>query len=225
MALEVSHQGTPAVRANAHSFLEQELTRQTGSFAGLFYLSLYLAAKLHIWDCKGEVWKVFAVVIPSIGAGLIAASRIMDARHHPFDVITGSLLGMACAYASYRQYFPAISDTRCKGRAYPIRSWGGGQVTEDAGAPSSAYEGVNDVEDVEATPGGVQPSRQGTSDSQAPLARFAAPFTAESREMGRERYRGDGNRNDYGSSSGEEEYELQESYRHGAAADKKARAT
>jgi len=55
----------------------------TGSFAGLFYLSLYLAAKLHIWDSRGEVWKIFVVIIPSLGAALIAASRIMDARHHP----------------------------------------------------------------------------------------------------------------------------------------------
>ncbi|KAH0162899.1 PAP2-domain-containing protein, partial [Aureobasidium melanogenum] len=78
----------------------------SSSFAGLFYLSLYLAAKLHIWDSRGEVWKIFVVIIPSLGAALIAASRIMDARHHPFDVIVGSLLGIACAWLSYRQYFP-----------------------------------------------------------------------------------------------------------------------
>ncbi|KAI4747207.1 PAP2-domain-containing protein [Aureobasidium sp. EXF-8845] len=55
----------------------------SSSFAGLFYLSLYLAAKLHIWDSRGEVWKIFVVIIPTLGAALIAASRIMDARHHP----------------------------------------------------------------------------------------------------------------------------------------------
>ena len=48
----------------------------------------------------------------------------MDARHHPFDVISGSLIGILSAWGSYRQYFPPLSDFRAKGRAYPIRSWG-----------------------------------------------------------------------------------------------------
>ncbi|KAF7591177.1 hypothetical protein BBP40_001892 [Aspergillus hancockii] len=48
----------------------------------------------------------------------------MDARHHPFDVITGSLLGIICAYVSYHQYFPPLTEPWKKGRAYPIRSWG-----------------------------------------------------------------------------------------------------
>lgn len=48
----------------------------------------------------------------------------MDARHHPFDVLSGSALGLVVAWLSYRQYFPPISETWRKGRAYPIRSWG-----------------------------------------------------------------------------------------------------
>ena len=48
----------------------------------------------------------------------------MDARHHPFDVLSGSLLGILVAWGSYRQYFPPVSETWRKGRAYPIRSWG-----------------------------------------------------------------------------------------------------
>ncbi|KAF2834290.1 PAP2-domain-containing protein, partial [Patellaria atrata CBS 101060] len=94
------------------------------AFAGLFYLSIYLAAKLHVLDSKGEVWKSFIVIIPSLGASLIAGSRIMDARHHPFDVLSGSALGMLVAWGSYRQYFPPVSETWRKGRAYPIRAWG-----------------------------------------------------------------------------------------------------
>ncbi|MCJ1387856.1 hypothetical protein MMC18_000699 [Xylographa bjoerkii] len=47
----------------------------------------------------------------------------MDARHHPFDVISGSLLGILTAFCSYRQYFPPVSEAWRKGRAYPIRSW------------------------------------------------------------------------------------------------------
>ncbi|MCJ1419348.1 hypothetical protein MMC32_005702 [Xylographa parallela] len=93
------------------------------AFGGLFYLSLYLAAKLHVLDNRGEVWKAFVVLIPTLGAALIAVSRIMDARHHPFDVISGSLLGILTAFCSYRQYFPPVSEAWRKGRAYPIRSW------------------------------------------------------------------------------------------------------
>ncbi|KAL4784827.1 phosphatidic acid phosphatase type 2/haloperoxidase [Aspergillus varians] len=96
----------------------------SSSFAGLFYLSLWIGGKLHIMDNKGEVWKMFLVMFPCLGATLIAVSRIMDARHHPFDVITGSLLGIICASISYRQYFPSLSEPWKKGRAHPIRSWG-----------------------------------------------------------------------------------------------------
>ena len=94
------------------------------SFAGLFYLSLYLAAKLHVLDSKGEVWKSFIVLVPCIAAALVAGSRIMDARHHPFDVLSGSLMGILVAWGTYRQYFPPLQETWRKGRAYPIRSWG-----------------------------------------------------------------------------------------------------
>ena len=70
------------------------------------------------------MWKTYVVLIPTLGAALIAISRIMDARHHPFDVITGSLLGTLTAFCAYRQYFPPVSESWRKGRAYPIRSWG-----------------------------------------------------------------------------------------------------
>lgn len=76
-------------------------------------------------DSRGEVWKTFIVLTPTVAASLVAVSRIMDARHHPFDVITGSMLGVACAWAAYRQYFPPLSEPWKKGRAYPIRTWGG----------------------------------------------------------------------------------------------------
>ncbi len=109
---------------------------RTGAWAGLFYLSLYLAAKLHVLDNRGEVWKTFIVLIPTLGAALIAISRIMDARHHPFDVISGSMLGALVAWCSYRQYFGPISETWRKGRAYPIRSW----ATQPAAPDSAAVD-------------------------------------------------------------------------------------
>ncbi|KAJ6095579.1 hypothetical protein N7486_006325 [Penicillium sp. IBT 16267x] len=96
----------------------------SSSFAGLFYTSLWLGGKFHIMDNRGETWKTLLVTIPILAATLVAVSRIMDARHHPFDVITGSLLGVICAIVSYRQYFPPITESWRKGRAYPIRTWG-----------------------------------------------------------------------------------------------------
>jgi len=94
------------------------------AFAGLGYLSIYLAGKLHVLDNRGEVWKTVLVVTPLVAASLVAGSRIMDARHHPFDVLFGSTMGLLFAWASYRQYFPPLSDTRRHGRAYPVRTWG-----------------------------------------------------------------------------------------------------
>lgn len=72
------------------------------------------------------MWKAFVIMVPTLAASLIAVSRIMDARHHPFDVISGSALGMTVAWLAYRQYFPPISEPWKKGRAYPIRSWATG---------------------------------------------------------------------------------------------------
>lgn len=115
----------------------------SSSFAGLFYLSIYLAGKLHVLDAKGEVWRSFIVMVPTLGAALITGTRIMDARHHPFDVITGALLGILVAWGAYRQYFPPVTETWRKGRAYPIRAWG---MASRAPAPTPAMMVDDDVQ-------------------------------------------------------------------------------
>ena len=97
------------------------------------------------------------MLVPTLGAALITVTRIQDARHHPFDVITGSLLGVACAWVSYRQYFPSLAESWRKGRAYPIRSWGT--------APAGPTDVVAEREI--ARDQGVEPFR-------APSARFPA---------------------------------------------------
>ena len=75
---------------------------------------------------------MFVCLVPTLGAALVAGSRIMDARHHPFDVLFGSLLGMLIAWISYRQYFPSPSDVLAKGRAHPMRTWGKDLATRQA---------------------------------------------------------------------------------------------
>ncbi|KAL8662779.1 MAG: hypothetical protein Q9168_008201 [Polycauliona sp. 1 TL-2023] len=138
----------------------------SSAFAGLFYLSIYLAAKMHVLDNKGEVWKTFIVMIPTLGAALIAVSRIMDARHHPFDVISGSMLGVLVAWGAYRQYFPPVTETWRKGRAYPIRTWGA-----EPKPPADADHTLLRDEDFEAP---LQPARSRSQTWNAPSNPVAA---------------------------------------------------
>jgi diacylglycerol diphosphate phosphatase/phosphatidate phosphatase len=79
------------------------------SFAGLAFLSLYIAGKLHLFDSRGHVLKAWLTVIPLFGAALVAVSRTMDYRHHWQDVLAGSFLGILTAYFSYRLYYPSLS--------------------------------------------------------------------------------------------------------------------
>lgn len=79
------------------------------SFAGLGFLSFYLAGKLHLFDKRGHAGKAWLSLTPFAGAALVAISRTMDYRHHWHDVLVGSILGTVLAYFSYRQYYPSLS--------------------------------------------------------------------------------------------------------------------
>ncbi|ORE04895.1 acid phosphatase/Vanadium-dependent haloperoxidase [Rhizopus microsporus var. microsporus] len=83
------------------------------SFAGLGYLSFYMAGKLRLFDEKGHTYKGFCCIFPFIGAALVAISRTEDYRHHWHDVFIGALLGTVCAYFAYRQYYPALGHNAC----------------------------------------------------------------------------------------------------------------
>lgn len=79
------------------------------SFAGLTFLSLYTAGKLHLFDTRGHTAKAWVSVLPLFGAALVAVSRTMDYRHHWQDVLAGSILGLLTANFAYRQYFRSLS--------------------------------------------------------------------------------------------------------------------
>ncbi|TKY89481.1 hypothetical protein EX895_002012 [Sporisorium graminicola] len=79
------------------------------SFAGLTYLSLYLAGKLHLFDRRGHAVSAWLCGIPLMAAALIAVSRTMDYRHHATDVLAGGLLGLVVAYWSYKLYYPPLN--------------------------------------------------------------------------------------------------------------------
>ncbi|KAF8652706.1 hypothetical protein AX16_004210 [Volvariella volvacea WC 439] len=83
------------------------------SFAGLGFLAFYIAGKLHLFDRRGVAGKAWLALGPFSAAALVAISRTMDYRHHWHDVVVGSLLGTVCAYFSYRQYYPSLSDKLC----------------------------------------------------------------------------------------------------------------
>ncbi|KAJ1722815.1 hypothetical protein LPJ53_002784 [Coemansia erecta] len=77
------------------------------SFAGLTYLSLWLAGHLHIGDRRGRVYKSFVVLVPELAALLIGVSRTKDYRHHWQDVLAGALLGLFMGWFGYHQYYPS----------------------------------------------------------------------------------------------------------------------
>lgn len=64
-----------------------------GSFAGLGFLSLYLAGKIKAFDRQGHVAKLCIVVLPLLLASLVGISRVDDYRHHWEDVFVGGLIG------------------------------------------------------------------------------------------------------------------------------------
>ncbi|KIY68632.1 PAP2-domain-containing protein [Cylindrobasidium torrendii FP15055 ss-10] len=78
------------------------------SFAGLGFLSFYLAGKLHLFDERGHAGKAWVSMTPFFGAALVAISRSMDYRHHWHDILIGSILGTVMSYFAYRQYYPSL---------------------------------------------------------------------------------------------------------------------
>ncbi|KAH0834171.1 phosphatidic acid phosphatase type 2/haloperoxidase [Lanmaoa asiatica] len=79
------------------------------SFAGLGFLTFYLAGKLRLFDTRGYASKVWLLLVPIGVASWVALSRTMDYRHHWEDVLSGSALGLGVAYFSYRQYYPHLA--------------------------------------------------------------------------------------------------------------------
>ncbi|PWZ02492.1 acid phosphatase/Vanadium-dependent haloperoxidase [Testicularia cyperi] len=83
------------------------------SWCGFTYLTLYLAAKMHLFDRRGHAITAWLCLVPLMAAALIAISRTMDYRHHATDVIAGGLLGILISYWIYRLYYPPLSHPQC----------------------------------------------------------------------------------------------------------------
>ncbi|XP_010032374.2 lipid phosphate phosphatase 2 isoform X2 [Eucalyptus grandis] len=81
------------------------------SFAGLSFLSWYLAGKIRAFDRRGHVAKLCIILFPFLLAALVAISRVDDYWHHWQDVFTGALIGSIIASFCYLQFFPYPNDT------------------------------------------------------------------------------------------------------------------
>ncbi|XP_063939906.1 putative lipid phosphate phosphatase 3, chloroplastic, partial [Daucus carota subsp. sativus] len=111
-----------------------------GSFAGLGFLSFYLAGKLKAFDQKVNVAKICTVLLPLLAAALVCVSRVDDYRHHWQDVFVGGLLGLVMATICYLQFFPP---------PYHTNGWGPYAHFDVVGEASSTQFPVTPVDDIE----------------------------------------------------------------------------
>nr|CAB3473814.1 unnamed protein product [Digitaria exilis] len=94
---EVICHGDPNVIKEGHKSFPSGHTSL--SFAGLGFLSWYLAGKITVFDRRGHVAKLCVVLVPLLAAAMIAISRVDDYWHHWQDVCAGG-------------FFPAPSDEK-----------------------------------------------------------------------------------------------------------------
>lgn len=107
------------------------------SFAGLLYLTLWLAGRVGVavpsgiagssglWAGPRErsgsqhrvargaappVWLLVAALIPVGAAAYIAASRWADNQHSGWDILAGSAIGVGFAWLGYRWYHPPLQN-------------------------------------------------------------------------------------------------------------------
>ncbi|GJJ75595.1 diacylglycerol diphosphate phosphatase / phosphatidate phosphatase [Entomortierella parvispora] len=78
------------------------------AFAGLFFLSLWMGGKMHVFDRRGYSLKSVILIVPILAALLVAISRIEDYRHSAIDVTWGSIIGIFFAIFAYLQYYPSL---------------------------------------------------------------------------------------------------------------------
>ncbi|KAG8840279.1 hypothetical protein FRB91_006342, partial [Serendipita sp. 411] len=80
------------------------------SFAGLTFLSLYLAGRFRLFTPHSSHGKhLYAYVLsvaPLLLASFVTSSRVSDFRHRGSDVLAGASLGILFAFIGYRYYYP-----------------------------------------------------------------------------------------------------------------------
>ena len=107
------------------------------SFAGLFYLSLWLSGKLKLFHPgkAGETWKILLCFAPAFCAFFIAITRTRDYYHNFSDIIAGSDLGIIAAIIGYFCVYPSLLS---KKSGYPKQR----KNVPEAGGLSDPAEGA-----------------------------------------------------------------------------------
>ncbi|GAM36757.1 PAP2 domain protein [Talaromyces pinophilus] len=105
------------MQANEHILQEGWRSFPSGhssfAFAGLGFLSLFLAGQLHVFRPRADLGRCLIAFVPTLGALMIAISRCEDYRHDVWDVTAGAFLGSTVAYFTYRRYYPSLRDRGC----------------------------------------------------------------------------------------------------------------
>ncbi|KAL7752213.1 hypothetical protein RI367_002258 [Sorochytrium milnesiophthora] len=95
------------------------------SAAGLVFLTLYLYGALKTFSGKAQDSTAFKFVfplIPTVGAALVALSRVRDDRHHLLDVTVGYLLGAGIAYLTFRNFYLPLIHEWCNTPIYILNA-------------------------------------------------------------------------------------------------------
>lgn len=110
------------------------------SFCSLSFLSLWLCGKLGVLSRRrGRSCGLVICLVPMMIAGMVAMSRYCDNHHHWEDVFVGSLLGIACSYFCYQQYYHPL-ESEWSGEPY---------VTMDNEMFSTTYDGNDSTHHVQ----------------------------------------------------------------------------
>ena len=80
------------------------------TFAGMTSLALYVAGKLGLFSdaATSHTWQLLVFLLPIFVAFWVATSRVRDYRHHPSDILGGSLIGLGVGFAAHRMYFGSL---------------------------------------------------------------------------------------------------------------------
>lgn len=122
------------------------------------------------------VWLLIIAFVPVGVAMFVSVSRWFDYRHHGFDVISGAVIGVLCAWVNFRLYWCPLSSLSSSGGREGGRSGGAGEFDrheEDAVGDQNgdiALQGGSGKRDVECQPrrppeGGVWGAREGGEDA------------------------------------------------------------
>ncbi|KAL6451068.1 DPP1 Diacylglycerol pyrophosphate phosphatase 1 [Candida maltosa Xu316] len=85
------------------------------SFSGMLYLTLWLLGQFKLVQSRNtpqHLYKYLLVFLPLLLATYVALSRTQDYRHHFFDIIFGTFIGVTFAVVGYLRYFNSpVSDS------------------------------------------------------------------------------------------------------------------